>query len=207
MSVTQRWGIGKNLLAHWIRCETLLTYWQTLRKRCFNFSALSLRSMAKRLRSSMSFFRKREHWKTSARRKSSAYFCIEEGTSCASNPCAVLSVIISTKSPQTAANGGTASPWSPRNLSATGNSTRISASGTYACVASMKLLRSSASRIEVRRLWIRLSIFAPRWRIRKGKRSIASATLGLPIREMSSFAAVTSSCVGGPFFARTSWIC
>ena len=40
--------------------------------------------------------------------------------------------------------------------------------------------------------------------IRKGKRSLESTVVGLPMRETSSFAAAMSSGVGGPFFARTS---
>jgi len=107
------------------------------------------------------FFSGNENAQNICRRTSSAYFCVEEGTSCASNPCAVLSVIIQQNLPkrqQTAAPH----PHNPQEeCPAPGNSTRISASGTYACIANMKSLRRSASRIEVCRLWIRLSIFAP----------------------------------------------
>ncbi|KAM6499815.1 hypothetical protein JOM56_005323 [Amanita muscaria] len=187
-----------------MRYEIPVTYWQTLSKRRFNFSALHLRSLVRRLRSSMSVLRKRERLRASARMRICVYFDFEKSP--AFNPCAVLSVIFSTKSPHTVAIGGAASPYFPRSQSAPGNSAVISASGSYASSANVKSLRSSSSRIDVCRLRIRLSILAPHRRIRKGKRSTAFETARAPMREMNSFAAAMSSGVGGPFFARTSCI-
>ena len=131
-----------------------------------------------------------------------AYFYLEEYTSPALNPCAVISIISSTKCHHAVANRGTASTYSPRSKPTLGHSAVTSASGSYSSSVNEKSLWST--RIDACKLRIRLSILAPH---RTGKRCIAFERAGLAMREMNSVADPMSSGVGGPFFARTSCIC
>ncbi len=90
-----------------------------------------------------------------------------------------------------------------------------SVSGTYACSAGVKSLRSSL--LWIKRMWILNSLYRylpHNRRIRKGKKAHrASSTVGLPMRDNEFiFAAAMSSGSGEAplfffFFSRTSSVC